>query len=152
MHLTERDDALDQRLDLIPVPDLANMIKRKLDEIQPSIVFTHSCGDINRDHRIMSEIVLVATRPPSSVKEIYSFDITGDWAFAQLGSFHPNVFIDITETMEAKLKDLQLYDKIELREYPHPRSLEKITALAERWGSVISVRYAEAFELIRAIK
>ena len=39
----------------------------------------------------------------------------------------------------------------ELREFPHPRSIEAIEALAKKRGSEIGVKYAEAFYLIREI-
>jgi hypothetical protein len=37
----------------------------------------------------------------------------------------------------------------ERREFPHPRSPEALEAIAQRWGSVVGLRYAEAFETIR---
>lgn len=41
--------------------------------------------------------------------------------------------------------------KSELREFPHPRSIEGMKVMAKKWGSVIGTEYAEAFELIRKI-
>ena len=40
----------------------------------------------------------------------------------------------------------------ELREFPHPRSLKAIEALAIKRGSEIGVKYAESFYLIREIQ
>jgi hypothetical protein len=39
----------------------------------------------------------------------------------------------------------------ELREYPHPRSIEALEINAKRWGTVIGCSSAEAFELIRKV-
>lgn len=41
--------------------------------------------------------------------------------------------------------------KSELREFPHPRSIEAIEVLAKKRGSEVGLAYAEAFKLIREI-
>ena len=63
----------------------------------------------------------------------------------------PNVFVDITETLDKKIEALGAYQG-ELREYPHPRSPEAIQAIAHRWGSTVGAEAAEAFQLIRSIR
>ena len=40
----------------------------------------------------------------------------------------------------------------EIRDFPHPRSAEGLRAAARRWGAVVGLQAAEAFELIRAIQ
>jgi len=146
-----RDDEIDQKFDTIPLVDIITPIEDIIASYRPKIIYTHCSSDINKDHRIVNEAVLVATRPLGSMREIYAFDVTSDWGFGQFGSFKPNVFVDITATMGQKILAIQAYVK-EIRTYPHYRSLRKIKALAERWGAVINTSYAEAFELIRWIK
>ena len=141
-----REDPIDQRFELM---DILPTIEQHIAQIKPDVVYTHCSSDLNKDHRIVNEAVLVATR--NSVKEIYAFDVTSMWAFNQFGTFSPNVFVDITDTIEDKLKSLEKY-QTEMRDYPHYRSGEKIRALAESWGRVINVKYAEAFELVRLIR
>ena len=46
---------------------------------------------------------------------------------------------------------MQLYES-EAREFPHPRSPEALRIQAKRWGTVVGLEYAEAFELIRSIR
>jgi LmbE family N-acetylglucosaminyl deacetylase len=58
--------------------------------------------------------------------------------------------VDISETLEVKLKAMKAY-KSELKEFPHPRSLEAISALARSRGVSIGVKAAEAFMIIREI-
>lgn len=65
-------------------------------------------------------------------------------------TFSPNTWIDITDTIEQKIKAMECY-RTQLKEYPNPRSLEGIRALAMYRGSTISVEYAEAFMMIRNI-
>lgn len=144
-----RGDSLDQKFDTLPLVYWVSLVEASVKQYKPDIIYTHCSSDINRDHRIINEAVLVATRPPSSVKELYAFDATSDWAFGQFGYFKPNVFVEID--IEEKMKGLEVY-KGEMRPYPHPRSPEAIRALAMRWGSVVGVPYAEAFELVRQYK
>ena len=40
----------------------------------------------------------------------------------------------------------------ELRDYPHPRSLEFIEMNAKNWGVKTGLNYAEAFKTVRCIK
>ena len=39
----------------------------------------------------------------------------------------------------------------QIRQYPHPRSLEAIEALARYRGSTVCCKYAEAFMVIRQV-
>jgi len=145
-----RDDNIDQRFEVMPLVDIITWVDNFIRFHEPHTIYTHCSSDVNRDHRIINEAVLIATRPPCSVKEIYGFDITSFWGFNQFGSFNPNVFVDITDTIDDKIEGLEDY-KSELRPPPHYRSLESIRNRAQVWGSVINVPYAEAFELIRKI-
>jgi len=55
------------------------------------------------------------------------------------------------ETVDIKLKALEEY-KSELREYPHPRSLEGVELIAKNWGMKVGLSYTEAFKTVRIIK
>jgi len=59
--------------------------------------------------------------------------------------------VDISETLETKLKAMSEY-RSELKEYPHPRSLGTISALAKVRGAAVGVEAAEAFMLVREIR
>jgi len=88
------------------------------------------------------------------VKEIYAFEVPSstEWAFQQFEPvFHPNIFLDITGTLEKKVQAMQIYES-EARPYPHPRSPEALRATARRWGSVAGLEAAEAFQLIRSVR
>ena len=107
------------------------------------------------DHRKTYEAVLTACRPIGeySVKEIYTFETPSstEWNFSTLGTeFVPNVFVDIKHTFQDKLKAMSYYTS-EIRDYPHPRSLEALEIIAKRWGTVVGKHYVEAFKLIRKI-
>jgi LmbE family N-acetylglucosaminyl deacetylase len=67
------------------------------------------------------------------------------------GLFSPNLFVNISETWDAKLFGLNCY-KDEMRDYPHSRSIEAIKNLAKMRGSQAGFRMAEAFEVIRKLE
>ncbi len=46
---------------------------------------------------------------------------------------------------------MQIYDS-EAHQYPHPRSPQALQAIARRWGSVVGLNAAEAFEIVREIR
>src|SRR3989344_677884 len=60
------------KLDTIPQKDLNDRLSEIVKEVKPDIVYTPSGNDLNRDHRIIFEAALVATRPipGSSVKKL----------------------------------------------------------------------------------
>jgi len=73
-----------------------------------------------------------------------------EWAFQQLSRiFRPNVFVDIEGTLPLKLEGMRLYES-EARPFPHPRSTEAITTIAQCYGSLTGCKAAEAFELVRS--
>ena len=148
-------DLPDNRFDTLPLLDLTKIIEEIIKKVQPQIIYTHHGGDLNLDHSLTFRATLTATRPMtgSPVKEIYTFEVPSstEWAFGRLGSFNPNVFVDVNATIETKLQGMAVYQS-ELRPYPHPRSPEAIRAISRRWGSVAGCEFAEAFELIRSLR
>jgi len=143
------------KLDTIPQKELNDSFVQVVNEVKPEVVYIPHRGDVNKDHRLVFDAAIVATRPKpdSPIKTLLSYEILSEteWAapFPQ-NTFIPNVYMDISETLEIKLKAMSEY-KSELKEYPHPRSLESISALAKLRGSSIGVKAAEAFMLVREI-
>jgi LmbE family N-acetylglucosaminyl deacetylase len=146
----------DNRFDTVPLLDIVKIVEDLVNRLRPEVIYTHHGGDLNIDHKIVHRAVLTATRPVPNcpVKEIYSFEVPSatEWAFQQFQPvFHPNVFADISGTLETKIKALQLYES-EVQPFPHPRSPQVLRAMAQRWGSIAGLKAAEAFQLVRAIR
>ncbi len=146
-------DFPDNRFDTVALLDLVKVIEQVKDSIKPDIVFTHCAGDLNIDHQITYKAVLTATRPlpAETVREIYSFEVLSSTEWNYPLAFSPNVFFDVSDTINLKLKALAEY-KSELRELPHPRSLEAVGVNAKVWGTKTGVNCAEAFRAIRILK
>jgi LmbE family N-acetylglucosaminyl deacetylase len=146
----------DNRLDTMPLLEVAKVVEELVDRVKPDVIYTHHPGDLNVDHGVIHRAVLTATRPMAGqpVREIYSFEVPSstEWAFGSLRPiFRPNVFVDVSATLEAKIAAMACYET-ETREFPHPRSAEALRAVAMRWGSVAGCRAAEAFELVRSMR
>ena len=149
-------DFPDNRFDTVSLLDIVKTLEKLINRLQPQIVYTHHGGDLNIDHVITHRAVMTATRPVEncSVKELYTFEVPSstEWAFGQFQpAFQPNVFMDISATLETKIQAMQIYES-EARHFPHPRSSQVLRAIAERWGSSVGLPAAEAFQLARSIK
>ena len=146
----------DNRFDSIDLLDIIKEIEKHIAKINPDIIYTHHDGDLNIDHQRTFEAVITACRPVGdyNVKEIYAFETPSstEWNFSYGDtSFSPNVFVDVKETIDKKLKAMECYQS-EIRDYPHPRSIKALETIAARWGTVVGKEYVEAFELIRQVK
>lgn len=147
----------DNRFDELALLEVVKQVEHWVGVHRPDVIYTHHGGDLNVDHGITFRAVLTATRPGASasrVKKILAFEVPSstEWAFRRVEPpFRPNVFVDITETLDRKIDAMRQYHG-ELRPSPHPRSPEKIRSLAEHRGAASGVRYAEAFELIRSVR
>lgn len=143
----------DNRFDSVNLLDIVKIINKIKEEVTPDIIFTHYENDLNIDHSLTYKAVLTATRPleEECVKEIYSFEILSSTEWNYPLSFSPDFFVDISETIDLKLEAMNQYSS-ELREFPHPRSLEGIKLIAKYHGMRIGRKYVEAFKTIRVIK
>lgn len=146
----------DNKFDTVPLLSIIKIIENEIETFQPEIIFTHHGGDLNIDHSLVFRAVLTATRPQQNtpVKDIFCFEIPSstEWTFQSLDPlWKPNVFFNISETLDIKLSALKPYAS-EMRELPHPRSYENVRNNAFRWGAAIGTNAAEAFQLVRSIK
>jgi LmbE family N-acetylglucosaminyl deacetylase len=85
-----------------------------------------------------------------SVRKILSYETLSEsnWSLLNPHSFTPNIYVDISDTLEDKIRAMSVY-KSELRPFPYPRSLEAIKILAQKRGIEAGLSAAEAFMLIR---
>ena len=146
----------DNRLDTVPLLDLAKLAEKYIADLRPDTVYTHHAGDLNADHRQVHEAVVTACRPQGdySVRRLLFFEIPSstEWRAPSAGAaFIPNWFVDISAVLELKIDALKVYGS-EMRPWPHPRSYEGVTHLARWRGATVGCEAAEAFVLGRAIR
>ena len=134
--------------------ELNSAFQKALLELNPDIVFIPHRGDMHIDHRMTIEAAMVALRPVTfpNLKGIYAYETLSetDWNTPSPdNAFVPTLFVDITDELETKLEAMKCHAS-QLRDYPHPRSLEAMKALAMHRGSTVCKKYAEAFMVLRA--
>jgi len=152
-------DLPDQRLDALPLLEVIRPISDWVKELHPQVVYTHHRGDANQDHRTVFSATLVAARPfgENPIERLLCYEVASstEWApsFADW-AFLPNVFVDISATLEAKLAAIEAYRETfesEVKPYPHPRSPEAIQVYAQHRGIAVGMQAAEAFVLVREL-
>ncbi len=145
----------DNRMDSVDLIDVIKKIEHEIAATEPSVIYTHHAGDLNVDHRIAAQATMTACRPlpgrrPCSVLAFETVSST-EWALpTPQHVFVPTVYADISRQLDRKLAALELY-KSEMRDFPHPRSIEAVRALAAKRGSECGRESAEAFMLLRTI-
>ena len=134
----------DNRMDGMELLDVIKIVSSFVQKYQPDTIFTHHHGDLNIDHRITCEAVLTACRPVGGccVKRIYAFETPSstEWDYNYSDPFRPNVFFDVTQTLESKIRGMKCY-RTENARYPHPRSDEALRSLARYRGSMLALRW-----------
>src|SRR5690606_794584 len=127
----------------VPTIELNKEIHNIVKRIKPDIAFIPHKGDMHNDHAVVAESAMVALRPVSSpqLKEIYVYETLSEteWNIPSVdNAFIPNVYIDITKTLNKKLEAMECF-KSQLYDFPHPRSLKAIESLAHLRGSTVCV-------------
>ena len=141
----------DQRLDRITLTEIIEPLEKIVREVRPKTIYCQHGGDVNRDHHLLFEALLVATRPTEQfIQSVYAFDTASSTEWAYPRTFIPDTWVDITETLAVKLEAMACY-KSELRDYPHPRSLKSLEYRARTWGNQGCLDAAEVFMTIRRV-
>lgn len=141
----------DQKLDTQAVLTIAQALESVIDDYRPNIIYCQFGGDVNQDHKALFEAANIATRPTREfIEVIYAFDTASSTEWGYPRKFLPDTWIDISAELDTKIEALACY-KSEMREYPHPRSLEAIKIKAHAWGVQVCASAAEVFMTIRKV-
>ncbi|WP_343564178.1 PIG-L deacetylase family protein [Kiloniella sp. b19] len=145
----------DNAMDSVPLLDITRHVESVVARYQPELIITHSSCDLNIDHQRTFRAVMTACRPQPGhcVKTILSAEIASatNWsAEASAHRFSPNLFVDITRQLDRKMEALKAY-AVEMRDFPHTRSLEALEARTRVCGTDVGVKAAEAFTVVRQI-
>lgn len=148
-------DFPDNMFDSVPLLKVVKAVEEVKRVVAPNIIITHHSSDINIDHRIVYSAVMTAARPIAKEKTqaIYSMCVPSstEWnSYTKESAFIPNVFVDVTDTINLKLKVMEEYAS-ELRDYPHPRSLRYLKDLAALNGAAVGLKFSENFRLVRKV-
>ena len=140
------------KLDTLPLSDLIQKISRVFQNFKPAEVLVPHRGDVHSDHRIVFDATAACCkwfRYPS-IERVMAYETLSETEFCldPNYNFQPSVFINITDYLDKKQEVLQTY-KSELSEFPFPRSIENVRALAQYRGATAGFKAAEAFQLLK---
>lgn len=145
------------RLDSLPQKDLIEKIEDAVEDVKPTIVTIPSSSSYNQDHRAVFNASITALRPvPQSIRHFVPnvLEYYEPYIWASREAKQPNVYLNLEERYKnSTLLDfkIKLYKrhKTQVRDNPHPRSIENLVHLAHVYGKEIGVNVAEAYHLIR---
>lgn len=144
------------KLDPNSLNDMIGKFGEVIKKVKPEIVYLPFEGDAHTDHAMtfkaaVANFKMFRNNEIKSIR-VYETPSETDYGFSQEDApFKPQLFVDITDHIQKKLEVLNYY-KAELGEFPFPRSIETVEALAKVRGGAINKEAAEAFMIVREIQ
>ena len=138
-----------------PLHEVNSRILKVVNDFNPHIVLC-PYPDRHIDHRLVFDSVMVATRPVGIGRDIeivaaYETLSETHWNAPHIEpNFTPNWVVDISDHISEKLNALECY-KSQISEFPGPRSIEAVEALAKFRGTQAGFAYGEGFHIVRMI-
>lgn len=140
------------QLETIPMGDLVNRFSKVFKEFQPEEVFLPHRADVHTDHKVVFDAAAACAKwfRYSSVHRVLAYETISETEFGLDADsfFRPNCFVDIGDFLDRKLDIMSVYQS-ELGDFPFPRSINAIRALATVRGAASGFAAAEAFQLLR---
>jgi LmbE family N-acetylglucosaminyl deacetylase len=134
-----------QRSDQYVLRDFTSLVESKAERVD--VVITTSGHDLNVDHRFAYQLALICFRPINYRTRIVTAEILSSSEYSDV-AFQPNLYVDVSETIELKLSALKRYEK-QVVAFPHPRSPEAVRIKAQQRGLECGLSYAEAYHIVR---
>ncbi len=107
----------------------------------PDIVFTSWIHSLHQDH------VNVCKATLASCRDTYCSLYMYNRARSALYAFRPQLFVDITKTMDLKVKSILVHETQVSKN--GQLFLDRARAMASYMGCLINTEYAESFEVVR---
>jgi len=145
------------RLEQYPQYMIANEITTIIKDVQPNVLLIPHRGDLHLDHGVIFNASLVAARPVGShkISRILAYETLSETEWGHPfpeKAFIPNYFVPLSEgDLQKKLAAMQSFSS-QIKQSPHPRSIEGIQTLAAHRGMSVNNKYAEAFILVREVE
>lgn len=143
-------------LDVVPMKSLVEYVSTVFNKVKPETVYIPFNGDVHTDHRYVFDAVSACVKPfrYPFVKSVMAYQTLSETEYnIQPGScgFKPNVWVDISENLEKKIKIMHMYSG-EMGKHPFPRSEENLRAQAMLEGARAGKDFAEGFILLQEIR
>lgn len=137
-------------LDKIHHLELSKAIEEIVNEFRPDTIITHQADDLNRDHRVVNDAVMVASRfkEGSPIKNVLVFPVISSSDISPQWTFQANYFVDISEVFSIKHSAMACYRE-ELASMKLHRGKTGIEIWAQFFGLQANMPLAEPFKIIR---
>lgn len=127
-------------------------VREHLRRIRPDAVITHYTDpdflDDHQDHQVTGRIALTLAKRDSSIRLILQAEPP-----VVISGFHPDVFVDITDSMSKKLAALAQYQSEAMKPYMDEGFVQaraRFWAMQAKLFATEPDMYYEAFQLVRA--
>ena len=140
-------------MDGVSVPEFNGRIHEIVLQVQPQVLLI-PYPDRHIDHRLIFDAAMVVSRPVGmgrGIQLVAAYETISEthWNAPHIEpNFTPNWVVDITDSIETKLQAMACYES-QVHEFPQPRSVEALKALALFRGSQAGFGYGEGFHIIR---
>ncbi|MDQ3887199.1 MAG: PIG-L family deacetylase [Actinomycetota bacterium] len=152
------DEQTHLALDVMPRKRLVRLLESdgrlSIDTLEPTMVMIPAVS-YNQDHEALFRACVTATRPGAkgqkyTVPFVLSYDNTSLFWSGEPTRFHPNVYIDVSDFLDAKIEALRLHAS-QVRDALYHGSPESLELATRTRGREVSVEAAEGFCLLRGL-
>ncbi|HET7391520.1 MAG TPA: PIG-L family deacetylase [Nitrososphaeraceae archaeon] len=138
-------------LDLSPDEIIFNrkfttLIDQIIRKYKPEAIFTQWIGDSHQDHQALTRAVIAASRDSNN---LFMYETTMPGGVTE-SAFRPQLFVDISETLEIKKNALNCFDSQKIR--CGDPWIGAIVGRSLFRGYQMNTKHAEVFEIIKVTK
>ncbi|MDF2768909.1 MAG: Glucosamine-6-phosphate deaminase-like protein [Nitrososphaeraceae archaeon] len=123
------------------------MIDEIINKHKPEAVFTQWIGDSHQDHQALTRAVIAASRDSNN---LFMYETTIPGGLTE-NAFRPQLYIDITETLEVKSNALDCFHSQKNNRCGN-LWIDAVVGRCSYRGYQMNVKYAEAFEVVKVTK
>jgi N-acetylglucosamine malate deacetylase 1 len=122
------------------------LIDKIIHKHKPEAVFTQWIGDSHQDHQALTRAVISASR---DLNNLFMYETTIPGGVTE-NAFRPQMYVDISKTIDAKKNALNCFDSQKIR--CGDLWIDAIVGRSMYRGYQINTKHAEAFEVIKITK
>jgi LmbE family N-acetylglucosaminyl deacetylase len=120
---------------------LIGNIEKVIRKVKPDFIFCNYPDDTHQDHRHLAQAIMSATR---YIRNVLFFE------GPTTQNFKPHVFVDITDTLDQKIKALQAHQSQVMKTNIEDLSIIEVARSSANFRGIQGrVKYAEAFQSLR---
>jgi N-acetylglucosamine malate deacetylase 1 len=143
-------------LDTVPMKSLIEYVATVFNKVKPDTVYLPFNGDVHTDHRYVFDAVSACVKPfrYPYIRRVLAYQTLSETEYniqPERSSFTPNVWVDISDSLEQKINIMRMYTG-EMGKHPFPRSEESLRAQAILEGARAGRYFAEGFMLLQEIR